>query len=375
VALQIFLIATWAAKPLAQAQTFTVLYSFAGGADGANPVAGLIRDGAGNLYGTTSQGGAFGDWGTVFKLDTTGKETVLYSFSGGADGGIPYAGLIGDAKGNLYGTTSKGGLGDSGTVFKLTLNTTGKYEVLHSFNGADGANPSAGLIRDAAGNLYGTARFGGAYDVGTLFKLDATGKETVLHSFTSADGAYPYAGLMRDVAGNLYGTTPQGGNGTGTVVRLLNKTGKYEVLYRFTGAGGGASPFAGLIPDAAGNLYGVTYYGGASDLGAVFALDSTGKEIVLHSFIGADGVHPVAGVIRDAAGNLYGTARFGGTYDCGTLFKLDAIGTYEVLHTFTCGADGAFPIAGLIRDASGNLYGTTANGGAFENGTVFKLTP
>ena len=376
VALQILLVTALVVNPLVQAQTFTVLYSFAGGADGAHPYSGLIRDGAGNLYGTTSQGGDLGDWGTVFKLDTTGKDTVLYSFTGGADGAIPYASLIRDAKGNLYGTTSRGGFGDWGTVFKLTLNTTGKYEVLHSFNGADGANPSAGLIRDAAGNLYGTARFGGgAYDVGTVFKLDATGTETVLHRFNGADGAYPYAGLIRDAKGNLYGTTPQGGNGSGTVFRLMNRTGKYEVLYRFTSGGGGAFPFAPLIRDAAGNLYGVTQYGGASDLGTVFELDSTGKEIVLHSFTGPDGVYPIAGVIRDAAGNLYGTTRFGGTYDCGTLFKLDAIGTYEVLHTFTCGADGGRPIAGLIRDEAGNLYGTTPDGGAFENGTVFKFTP
>ena len=217
------------ATPSAQAQTFTVLYWFKGlQDDGINPEAGLVRDKAGNLYGTTGHGGDGTNFGTVFKLDTTGKETLLHSFAGGAtDGQNPYAGLVRDKTGNLYGTTSFGGASGIGlglgTVFKL--DTTGKETLLYSFAGGatDGQSPQAGLIRDNAGNLYGTTVLGGASGLGTVFKLDTTGKETALHSFTGRprDGAIPLAGLIQDAAGNLYGTTVSGGLlGLGTVFKL-----------------------------------------------------------------------------------------------------------------------------------------------------------
>jgi uncharacterized repeat protein (TIGR03803 family) len=208
-----------AATPSAEAQvgpTFNLLYSFKSITTGEFPYAGLVRDTAGNLYGTTYYGGDtqclhFGGCGTVFKVDTTGKETVLHSFTGSADGKFPTAGVVRDAAGNLYTTTKGGGTSGNGSVFKL--DTTGKETVLYSFTGSpDGSGPG-NLIRDTNGNLYGTTAYGGMSGNGTVFKVDTTGKETVLHSFagTGGDGANPYAGLVRDAAGNLYGTTFLGG--------------------------------------------------------------------------------------------------------------------------------------------------------------------
>jgi uncharacterized repeat protein (TIGR03803 family) len=433
--------------------TYSVLYSFCSApncTDGALP-AGLIEDAAGNLYGTTSYGGAnvgadngYGG-GTVFKVDNTGHETVLYSFcsEGGAnctDGDMPTAGLIQDDKGNLYGTTFFGGAGANhgfegggGTVFKL--DKRGHETVLHNFcskgdqNCTDGAYPEAGLIRDAAGNLYGTTEFGGAnigaddgYGGGTVFKVDNTGHETVLYSFCSeggancTDGDMPTSVLIQDAAGNLYGTTSQGGAGgeycmqndgsegpCGTVFKV-DATGHETVLYSFCSEGGanctdGAFPSAGLIEDAAGNLYGTTRIGGANGPydGTVFKLEPpaqpglTWTETVLYSFCSeggancTDGRLPESGLIQDSAGNLYGTTAVGGAnvgvgyggYGGGTAFKLEPPAqpggnwTETVLYSFCSqgGAnctDGASPEAGLIQDAAGNLYGTT-------DLTVFKL--
>jgi uncharacterized repeat protein (TIGR03803 family) len=335
-ALAAVLLQVVASTPSAQAQvgpTFNLLYSFTNITTGEFPYAGVVRDAAGNLYGTTYYGGDtqclhFGGCGTVFKVDTTGKETVLHSFTGSADGKFPEGGVLRDAASNLYGTTIVGGTSDAGTVFKL--DTTGKETVLHSFTGggADGQCPAAGLVRDGAGNLYGTTANGGRSGKGTVFKVDTTGKETVLHSFagTGGDGANPYAGLVRDTAGNLYGTT---------------------------------------------------FLGGAScNCGTVFKLDTTGKETVLLSFTGLDGEYTTAGLVQDSAGNLYGTTAGGGTSGYGVVFKLDKTGTETVLHSFTGGTtDGNSPYAGLVRDAAGNLYGTTHSGGASNDGTVFKLTP
>jgi uncharacterized repeat protein (TIGR03803 family) len=269
-ALAFVLVATVVATPSAQAQRFKVLYTFTGGADGGYPVAGLIQDAAGNLYGTTGIGGASGG-GTVFVVNKAGhQETVLYSFTGTPDGAIPEAGLIQDAAGNFYGTTADGGVYNVGTVF--AVNKAGQEKVLYSFTGgADGANPWAGLIQDAAGNFYGTTLLGGAYGYGTVFVVSKTGQEKVLYSFTGgADGAIPWAGLIQDAAGNLFGTTVQGGAyGVGTVF-VVNKTGQEKVLHSFTYGADGEYPQAGLIQDAAGNLFGTTIYGGAYGSGTVF---------------------------------------------------------------------------------------------------------
>jgi uncharacterized repeat protein (TIGR03803 family) len=355
---------------LAQAQTLTVLYNFTGGADGAYPWAGLIRDKDGNLYGTTTAGGP-SNAGTVFKLDTAGKETVLHSFTY-SDGAGPLAGLVRDKVGNFYGTAYQGGSYGDGTVFKL--DTAGKETVLHSFTYSDGAGLWSGLVMDKAGNLYGTAVEGGSYGYGTVFKLDRTGNETVLYNFTGgADGAYPEAALVRDKDGNLYSTTSLGGPyGYGTVFKL-DTAGKETVLHSFTYSDG-AVLYAGLIRDKEGNLYG-TANQGSYGYGTVFKLDRTGNEAVLHNFTNTpDGANPFAGLIRDKEGNRYGTTTGGGSYGYGTVFKLDTTGKETVLYGFSGGTDGNSPFAGLIRDKEGNLYGTTFLGGSYGYGTVFKLT-
>jgi uncharacterized repeat protein (TIGR03803 family) len=382
------LVGVVAATPSAEAQvgpTFNLLYSFKGGTDGEFPRAGLVRDAAGNVYGTIYYGGdiqcfrLYTLWGcgTVFKVDTTGKKTVLHTFTGSPDGKFPEADLLRDTAGNLYGTTSGGGASGYGVVFKL--DPTGKETVLHSFTGSpDGSRPGGDLIRDANGNIYGSTGYGGTGN-GTIFKVDADGEETVLYSFTgSPDGQYPVGALVRDGAGDLYGMTYIGGiSGVGTVFKV-DTTGKETVLHSFTGKGGdGAYPVAGLVRDAAGNLYGTTIGGGAScNCGTVFKLDTTGKETVLHHFTGSNGADPYAGLVRDSVGNLYGTTFYGGASGYGVVFKLDPTGKETVLHSFTGGTtDGTEPRAGLVRDAAGNLYGTTQDGGASNRGTVFKLTP
>jgi uncharacterized repeat protein (TIGR03803 family) len=357
----------------------TVLYSFTGGADGGEPAAGVILDSAGNLYGTTVFSGTAGT-GVVYKLDSTGHETVLFTFTGtlsGGDGNVPWAGVIRDSAGNLYGTTLLSGTAGQGVVYKL--DTTGHETVLYSFTGgADGGNPSAGVIRDSAGNLYGTTQRGGTANAGVVYKVDSTGHETVLYTFTGgADGGDPWSGVIRGSAGNLYGTTRFGGTAGAGVVYKLDTTGHETVLYSFTGGftGGpdGSYPYAGVIGDSAGNLYGTTYQGGTAGKGTVYKLDSAGHETVLCSFpAGADGENPYAGVIGDSAGNLYGTTTSGGTANAGVVYKLDSAGE-TVLYSFTGGADGGYPIAGVIFDSAGNLYGTTYDGGAGKHGVVYKL--
>ena len=371
----------------------TVLHKFPppdGGPDGSNPLAGLVRDNAGNLYGTTSLGGGargcnLEGCGTVFKVDASGKETVLHAFSGSPDGSAPLAGLFRDKVGNLYGTTAAGGVAGWGTVYKL--DARGRATVLYNFSGgSDGGYPVAGLVRDSAGNFYGTTEMRGAYNAGTVFKLDPSGKETVLYSFTgSSDGGSPYAGVVRDPSGNLYGTTYSGGASSyyGTVFKL-DTGGKQTVLYSFTGSTDGGNPEAGLILDASENLYGTTLNGGSGH-GVVFKLDTTGKETVLYSFTGySDGGSPFASLVGDASGNLYGTTAFGGTNldcaykngaGCGVVFKVDTTGKETALYSFDGGSDGTSPYASLVRDAKGNLYGTTPFGGSAysSNGTVFRL--
>ncbi|MGA2136520.1 MAG: choice-of-anchor tandem repeat GloVer-containing protein [Bryobacteraceae bacterium] len=323
-------------------------------------MADVTRDSAGNLYGTTDLGGTAGA-GVVYKLDATGVETILYTFTGGSDGGNPVAGVIRDSAGNLYGTTGSGGKVGAGVVYKL--DTAGR-ETSYSFpEGADGQIASGGVIRDSTGNFYGTASLGGTANSGVVYKLDAAGHETVLYTFTGGtDGGYPNAGVIRDSAGNLYGTTIQGGSGAG-VVYMLDTSGHETVVYSFTGGADGGRPFAGVIRDSAGNLYGTTYQGGTANAGVVYELDVTGHETVLYTFTGgADGGNPFAGVIRDSAGNLYGTTYQGGPANAGVVYKLDSTGHETVVHSFTV-ADGSTPYAGVIRDSAGNLYGTTSWGG------------
>lgn len=419
--------------PLLAASKEDLLYSFDNnGADGYNPYSSLIFDSMGNLYGTTTRGGAY-NGGTVFQLTPNGNgtwtETILYSFCSAtscADGLAPYAGLTFDTSGNLYGTTVYGGAYTSacygygcGTVFELSPGTNGAWTetVLHSFAdvGKGGSNPQASLIFDALGNLYSTTYGGGTSGYGTVFRLAPAGNgtwtEKVLYTFCSlsncTDGNNPWASLIMDAAGNLYSTTYGGGsNGYGTVFQLVpgsHDTWTENVLYSFASNGtDGYAPEASLIFDAAGNLYGTTLLGGASGTGCggygcgtVFGLwpgtNGTWTEAVLYSFCSVrgctDGLGPQAGLISDAAENLYGTTYGGGSsrtgcqgYGCGTVFRLTpgANGKWKesVLHSFKRRLkDGYWPYAGLIFDAAGNLYGTTIYGGAYANGTVFEITP
>jgi len=370
----------------AHAQTFTVLYTFTETTQGEQPDAGLIADNAGNLYGTTQYGGTAGGFGTIFRLDTSGNETVLYSFSGTPDGEDPYAGLVADRAGNLYGSTLYGGTnGGFGALFRLSK--TGKLTLLHSFaSDPDGADPYGTFVADQQGNGYGTTRFGGAGGgYGTVFKLSPNGKLTLVHSFSGTpDGEDPEAGLIIDNAGNVYGTTVYGGTagGFGTVFKVNHNSGALTLLHSFAGTPDGENPYAGLAVDSAGNGYGTTKYGGtAGGYGTVFKIDRTGKFSLLHSFAGnPDGVNPMGPVTVDRHGNVYGTTYYGGMYGYGSVFKIDTTGTLTILHNFDYAPDGANPTGGLLLDSAGNLYGTTGQGGDpdcgfFGCGTVFKITP
>jgi len=364
---------------LSQAQTFTVLHNFFGASDAAGGYNGLVRDAAGNLYGTTPDGGTSG-YGAVFKIDTNNNESVLHSFAGGTDGCYPWASLILDAAGNIYGTTSNCGPLGSGTVFKV--DTSGNETVLHSFAGGtiDGAFPFGGLILDAAGNLYGTTELAGPSGYGVVFRLSPSGVESVLHSFAGgpADGSYPYlTGLLMDAKGNLYGVTQSGGASGHGVVYRLSPHGRYKVLHTFVGGpSDGCNPEGTLVSDTAGNLYGTALECGSIGWGIVWRLGPKGGYRVLHNFTAGatDGANPNAGVVMDTKGNLYGDTGTGGAYNSGTVFELNRQG-FTLLHSFNGTTDGQFAEGAVVLDALGNLYGTTVSGGSYTTGTVWELTP
>lgn len=380
--------------------TLTVLHSFKGRlSDGEGP-SGLVGDAAGNLYGTTSGGGASDD-GTVFKLAPDGNGFgVLHSFAGGSNGAHPTAPLVADGAGTLYGTTLLGGRLDCGrgdgcgTLFRLAPDGT-EFRVLHNFGGEGGGGifPTARMVIDSAGNLFGTT-------ADTVFKLAPDRTIRVLHRFCYDpdpppcidDGNGPNE-LLFDRSGNLYGATLSGGSfGNSGTVFTLPQDRTYSILHAFTGSRDGGSPQAGLIADDNGNLYGTTSGGGGPEgggAGTVFKLapDGTGFT-VLHTFADrSDGDSPEARLLADSAGNLYGTTAFGGALGCnasagcGTVFKVAPDGTgFIVLHSFVGGTnDGATPQSGLIADTEGSLYGTTRFGGGSGCGgrgcgTVFKLS-
>ena len=370
----------------------------------------MANDAQGNLYGTTMFGADLTcndslhpGCGTVWRLDTAGNLTVLHTFTGGAQDNGAIAGLVLDGNGNLY-----GGAGDhqeSGVVFALTQN--GVLTVLYDF-ASSGEWPNGSLLRDAAGNLYGTTLFGGGSNdpscggqgCGTVFELGLTGQHTVLYSFgDNVDGTQPYS-VTRDGAGNFFGATYHGGGqgcvgvlGCGTSFKL-DATGKKTVLYAFKGGNDGSTPSGDLMLDSAGNLYGTTSaggdqacpYNGGAGCGVVFKIDTQGVETVLHAFHGGDDGNVPASVIMDTAGNLYGTTQSGPNGGiCGTVFKLDASGNLTNLHSFPNEGvpDGCNPVGTLVQDSAGNLYGTTGLGGDESNayiclkgcGTVFKVKP
>jgi uncharacterized repeat protein (TIGR03803 family) len=373
------------------AQTEQTLYTFTGYGDGGNPLSSLVMDASGNLYGTTFVGGQFGA-GEVFELSPGGL-SVIYSFTGGVDGANPYlADVIFDASGNLYGTTVGGGANNLGTVFKLTPSESGWGEsVLYSFRGiTDGANPYTGLLFDSAGNLYGTTTSGGINNVGTVFQLKPSSNggwtEKVIHTFNSTDGSGPVGGLVFDHKNNLYGVTQGGGSKNfGVVYKLSPSASKgwaLTVLHSFTGGADGGGPYGErLILDSSGRVYGTTQGGGQSQFGTVFRLTPTAagqwNERVLYSFNGKLAANPFSGLVMDGKGNLYGTCANGnGITTVGAVFELIAQPgdkwTEVNLHLFNR-TDGEFPEAALLRDASGNLYGTTLSGGADNMGVVFEI--
>jgi uncharacterized repeat protein (TIGR03803 family) len=378
------------AAPQTQAQTFSVIYNFSGG-DGGYPLAGLVMDSTGNLYGTTSVGGS-GAWvGEVFKVTPSGQETVLYAFGGGTDGSTPEASLLIDSAGNLYGTTYAGGAYGLGTVFKVTQ--SGQETVLYSFRGgSDGANPQASLMRDRKGNVYGTTSAGGANGTGTVFELSRKGKESVLYSFAGGtDGATPVGGVTMDKKGNLYGTTSAGGAYTyGTVFELTpvvssRSSARYawqeSILHNFTHQDDGDVPYAGLVFDHAGNLYGAATGGGVNSGGTVFELTPSAGSwnfTVLYALTGWDISGSFQNLLLDSSGNIYATTHCDGVNAAGTVYELTNSGgtwNYAPLYVFTGGTDGLFSYSNLVVDGQGNLYGTTKWGGASGNGVVFEVTP
>jgi uncharacterized repeat protein (TIGR03803 family) len=312
-----------------------------------------------------------------------GVAKVMYAFKGTLYDVAPTNGLAADSAGNFYGTIYTSSEFDPGAIFKLARDgTQSAFHVFPSYQG-DGILPTGGLLIDSAGNIFGTTLAGGSgtdgHDGGTVFKIAPNGTETVLYSFTDQiKGAEPSAGLIEDRAGNLFGTTLNGGSGNRGTVFELTPDGTETVLYSFSGGADGANPVTKLIEDRRGDFYGTTPGGGnticQSGCGVVFELEANGTEVVLHSFDSEDGYHPDSGLIRDKNGNLFGTTLFGGSADLGTVFKLAPNGTFTVLHSFG-GDDGSSPQGELLEDDLGNLYGTTSGGGAHNHGTIYKISP
>ena len=417
-ALAIVFALTVSAAEMAQGQTYNVIHNFVGGLDGSEPTSGLTLDTAGNLYGTTFEGDAL--TGTVYKLAHKSSSWVLsplYLFPyEGSGGSIPYARVIFGKDGTLYGTAGYGGnlqncAGGCGAVFNLrpqpnppiTPLTPWVETPIHLFNGNDGANPyGADIIFDPAGNIYGTAYNGGTGGCtggcGVVYKLtpsNGSWTESVLYNFArGSDAQHPWGGVTFDQSGNLYGTTVFGGaNGAGAVYKLTpSGSGWTEtVIYSFTGGTDGGNPYAGLIFDQTGNLYGAAASDGATNGGTVFELTPSGSSWafnLLYSFVGASGQFaqgPVANLAFDSAGNLYGTTHGAGTYIYGSVFKLTPGSggwTYTSLHDFTGGTDGGYPRSNIVFDKNGNMYGTAAEGGTGNTGNcygscgvIFEITP
>ncbi len=389
-----------ATTPAVWAQTYNVIYNFAGG-DGNGPTSTLRIVGAGNLYGTTQQGG--NGQGVVFKLKHVGSGWVLsplHDFTGGngkQDGAYPldYGGLTVGPDGSLYGTTQLGGVpvgNGLGTVFKLspppsaclTALCPWTSTVLYEFTDTpDGSQPYSSVTFDAAGNIYGTTRFGGAAGAGSVFKLtpaNGSWTESILTSFGA--GASPVAGIIFDGSGNLYGTTPYGGAGSkGQVFQLTPSRSGWtkNIIYAFTGGADGEFPAGGLIFDQAGNLYGSTAAGGSGNGGTIFKLSLSGSTwtlTTLYSFQGGSG-GPMSSLTVDAAGNLYGTTYGDGLFGGGSVFTLSAAEGWKFtsLHNFQQDSGGVFPIGGVTLDANGNLFGTASAAGAHNRGVVWEVTP
>jgi uncharacterized repeat protein (TIGR03803 family) len=356
----------------------TVLHSFVGGAtDGSFPAASLIQGSDGSFYGTTANGGPTGA-GTVFKITSSGTETVIYFFTGG-DGISPFGALIQGSDGNFYGTTSGGGPNLNGTVFRLT--PSGAMTILHSFTGGitDGSNSTAALIEGADGNFYGTTLAGGPSYYGTVFKITPSGVETVLHFFSggATDGSAPAAALIQAADGNFYGTTYQGGASDAGTVFKITPAGAETLLYSFAvNSTDGDLPAGALIQGNDGNFYGTASQGGVGGDGIVFKITPAGVESVIYAFLGtpADGTRPQSALFQAPDGNFYVTTSTGGKTNAGSLVKITPSGSETLIFSFNSGPEGQNPV-GLIQGNDGNFYGTTNNGGTSNGGTAFVLTP
>jgi uncharacterized repeat protein (TIGR03803 family) len=379
----------------AMAATTDVIFSFDED-EGEYPDSDLETDSAGNIYGTTVLGGDFGG-GTVFQLSPTPNgwvHTVLYSFTGGADGGEPYKGVTLDRHGNLYGTAVTGGSGSCeggcGVVYKLS-NTGGTWTqtVIHAFSGGDdGSGPGARVTVDGVGNVYGMTPTGGAYGLGTIYRIASNGTFKVLHAFTGGtDGATGSAGRMIWRGGRLYGAATVGGSHGSGVVFEFNPSGDgdrdLKTIYAFRGQPDGSFPYGALLFDRSGNIYGTTYYGGANGIGAVYKLSprpvGEWDEEVIYSFQEEpDGNSPISNLVFDRSGNLYGTTSEGGL-GTGTIFKLSPVakGSWieTVVHAFEGPPDGAYAYNGMVVDKFGNFYGATVYGGEEDDGSVYQFTP
>jgi uncharacterized repeat protein (TIGR03803 family) len=380
------------------AGTETVLYSFAGGTDGASPYqAGVIFDSAGNLYGVTNSGGLYGQ-GTVFELspspDGTWTETVLYNFTGGADGANPQGGLATDGAGDFYGTTAFGGEDNDtcGTLFEITSSL--QFNLLHTFDDItkkdefrDGCQPEAD-VNFWGGNIWGTTFFGGGdTEQGTVFVLYSNGAENIW-SLQGTSGASPNGGLVT-FGGPVYGTSySEYTKCCGNVFEASRwPWNRVKVKHTFNGEDGGW-PVGDLATQVNENgvrvMYGANSAAGDSNLGTIYQLAEIKAQdkwaaSLLHSFSGSDGAYPWGGVILDPAGNLYGTTTEGGTENSGTVFELTPGAknkwTYTLLYSFSGGTDGNYPTGSLVLDNAGNLYGTTSSGGAYGQGVVYEITP
>lgn len=359
--------------PIARGQTFELLHSFQN-SDGANPRAGLVQGRDNNFYGTTYNGGANGSTnGTVFRITPAGSLTTLITFTN-TNGALPHAGLVEGADGDLYGTTSAGGAnyGNSGTVFKITTN--GVLTTLVSFDyWSNGGYPYAKVVQGSNGNFYGTTLYGGANLRGTVFKMTPTGNLTTLVAFNGdTNGAGPTAELVQGSDGNFYGTTAGGAatfNDVATVFRM-RPDGELTTLVSFNGRG----PTSGLVRASDGDFYG-TSFGGANGYGRVIKMTPTGELATLASFVSyasTVGYSPYAGLLQGNDRSFYGTTTYGGTGYAGTVFKMTPNGDLSALASFN-GSNGAYPYAGLVQGNDGNLYGTTSQGGTFGYGTVFRI--
>jgi uncharacterized repeat protein (TIGR03803 family) len=364
-----------ASAMLLSAQTFKTVVTF-NGSDGMGPnLVSLVQGTDGNLYGTTTFGGAQNNAGTVFRLTPSGTLTTLHSFKG-SDGAYPVAGLVLGTDGNFYGTTANGGNlacnahYGCGTVFKIT--PEGTFRTLHRFNQADGLLPQAALVRAIDGNYYGTASLGGDTGNGTVFRITSGGTLTTLHSFNGTDGASPDGTLIQGVDGSFYGTTATGGTkDVGTVFKITSG-GTLTTLHSFV-ITDGAYPEAALVQTTSGSFYGSTTGGGIGQvgLGTIFKMTQTGTVTTLHSFNGADGQGPYA-LVQGTDSKLYGVTSEGGTFQIGTVFEITRTGELTTLHSFN-GTDGKEPY-GVIQAPNGIFYGTTYAGGANDDGTVFSLS-